>query len=150
MKNIKEQICTQLHQMLDIKIEAAKQSIKATKEARNNDTKSTAGDKHETGRSMMQIELDKEEAQLNNTLNLKSEISKINFERSYKKVEFGSLVITNQGNYFISIGIGKLEMNNKEYFVISLASPIGMLLKDKQVGDKISFQQKEISIIEII
>lgn len=150
MLTVKELICHQLHSQLDKKIEDAKSSIQSTIEARNNDTKSTAGDKHETGRAMIQIELEKEENQLNNTIALKKELLKISYNKSFSKIEFGSLVITNQGNYFIAIGIGRLTLEKEIYFVVSLSSPIGIALKDKIVGDVVSFQNKNIEIFKII
>ncbi|MEN8122694.1 MAG: 3-oxoacyl-ACP synthase [Bacteroidota bacterium] len=146
---IKQLILNQLHEIIDQKIETSKKAIKSAKEARDNDTKSSAGDKYETGRAMMQIELEKSEKQLNNSLNLKQDLSLIDIQKEYKRIEFGSLVITNQGNYFISIGIGKIEVNNENYYAISLASPIGKLLYNKKINDKFQFQEREFIIRNI-
>ena len=152
MKNNKEfkaQLYTQLQAMLESKVAATKEAIEAAKESRDNETKSTAGDKYETGRAMMQIEMEKNEVQLRNALNLQNELSQINIQKECIKVEQGSLVSTNYGNYFISIGLGKIEGTENAY-AISLASPIGMLLKDKTVGDKILFQGREFAIGDIV
>ena len=149
-KPLKQLILNQLQKIIDKKIETVKTVIKSTKEARDSDTKSSAGDKHETGRAMMQIELEKNEVQLSRTLYLKNELSRINIQKEYNKVEFGSLVVTNQGNYFISIGIGKIEVNNETYFSISIASPIGNLLHNKKIGDKVQFKEREFIIQNIV
>ena len=149
-KKVKEQICNKLQEMLGRKVEIAIRAIESAKEARDNDTKSSAGDKYETGRAMMQIELEKNEVQLSRAINLQKELSRINTQKEYNKVEFGSLVVTNQGAYFISIGIGKIEVNNENYYSISLASPIGKLLKDKIVGDRVQFQGREFTIRDIV
>ena len=69
--------------------------------------------------------------------------------RTYKKVEFGSLVETNNGIYFISIAYGKIELDNKDYYSISLASPIGKLFHQKKEGDKLDFQGREFEIKNI-
>lgn len=148
--NTKLLILNKLHKIIDGKLDVANNAIKLAKEARNNDTKSSAGDKFETGRAMMQIEIENSSVQLNKALFNKTELSKINIKQAYDKVEFGSLVITNQGNYFISIGIGKLEIANKSYFCISLASPIGQILHAKKNGDTATFQNREFIIEEII
>lgn len=150
LKEIKELIISRLHEIVDLKIETASSAVESAKESRNSDTKSSAGDKHETGRAMMQIELEKNEIQLNKALALKQELNQIIIRNKFKKVEYGSLVITDQGNYFISIGIGKLEISKEVYYAISLASPIGKLLQNKTTGDKVQFQEKEINIKEII
>ena len=150
MTKLKKQIHNQLINQLDQKAETAKIAIQSAKESRDNDTKSSAGDKFETGREMMQIEIDKSEAQLGKALKLKSELLQINIKNIYEKVEFGSLVYTSEGVYFISIGIGKIDIDSERIFAISLASPIGKLLHQKVIGDKIQFQGREFIINDII
>ena len=148
--SVKEELLEHLISLLNNKIDELKITIISAKESRNSDTKSSAGDKHETGRAMMQIELEKSEVQLDKTITLKNQLSRINVAKVCNTVEFGSLVSTNQGNYFFSIGIGKIEVNNETYYAISLASPIGLLLQGKIVGDKAQFQEKEFIISDIV
>jgi transcription elongation GreA/GreB family factor len=148
-RTIKEQICKHLQELLDNKINVAQNAIESVRESRDSDTKSSVGDKYETGRAMMHIEVEKHEFQLIKTLKLKNDLSKIDIQKAYKKVEYGSLIKTNHGNYFISIGIGKLEIDNEVFYAISLNSPVGMQLKDKKAGDIVHFRENEISIIEI-
>lgn len=149
-KRIKKLIISRLHEIIDNKIKVSKSAVESAKKSRNSDTKSSAGDKHETGRAMMQIELEKYETQLSKALLLKQELNKINIQKEYKKVEYGSLVITNQGHYFISIGIGKLEIDKETFYAVSLASPIGKLLQNRTIGNKIQFQEREFIITEIV
>lgn len=148
-KIIKHCLLNHLIEQIDQNIEAAKQSITSAKESRDSDTKSSAGDKYETGRTMMQFELEKNEVQLNKYLHLKNELSKIDINKLNLKAEFGSIVISNRGNYFLSIGIGKIQMENEIYFALSLASPIGKLLHEKKTGDAVLFQGKQIEITAI-
>ncbi len=147
---IKEKLYQQILNILDKKIDAAKLAIEAAKESRDNETKCSVGDKYETGRTMMQLEVEKNRVQLNKTLNTKKELAQIDLKRKFEKVEYGSLVITSQGNYFISMGIGKLEVDNGHYYCISLASPVGKLLKGKKIGEKIQLQGREIAIAHIV
>ncbi|NOR86948.1 MAG: 3-oxoacyl-ACP synthase [Bacteroidales bacterium] len=148
-KKLKELIFTKLQAIIDQKIIAVNREIESAKESRNNDTKNSAGDKYETGRAMAQMELDKNEAQLRRTVKLKKELSLINIQKKYDKVEFGSLVMTNHENYFISFGIGKVAIENTDYYAISLASPIGQVFLHKKQGDSIIFQGREIFIQDI-
>lgn len=149
MNLLKQSILDKINQILDEKIESAKLAIQSAKESRDNETKSSVGDKYETGRAMMQMELEKNRIQLNKALSLKNELEQIDLQKKYKKVEFGSLVIVSNGNYLISIGIGKIKIEKNIYYSISLSSPIGKSLRNKKVGDKIEFKGKEISISEI-
>lgn len=147
---IKEKLHQKILNILDKKIEVAKRTIEAAKESRDNETKCTVGDKYETGRTMMNFELEKSRVLLNKTLNTKNELLQIDLHKKNDKVTLGSLVFTTNGNYFMAIGIGKIEVANATYYSISLASPIGKLLNNKKVGYKFQFQEKEITVLEII
>jgi hypothetical protein len=150
MKNIKKILVNQIGSVLDKRIETANRDIELAKESRDNETKSTAGDKYETGRAMVQFELEKSNVQLIKAIQLKSELSQINVHEKLNNAIFGSIVITNQGNYFISIGLGKIEVEKQFFFAISLASPLGKELNNKKVGDDISFMGSKIIIAEIL
>ncbi len=149
-EGFKELIYNKIICDLDAKIEVIKGAIATTKESRNNDTKSSAGDKYETGREMMQIEIEKNEILLNQTTKLRKELARIEISAKFTKVAFGSLVVTDKGTYFISIGIGKIQIDDQICYAISLASPIGGLLKGKVVGDEVQFQGRAFTIKEII
>jgi uncharacterized protein YgiM (DUF1202 family) len=136
--------------VIDEKISVCKNSIESAKESRDNDTKSSVGDKYETNRAMMQIELEKNNQQLAQYLKQKKELSDIDINRTFDKVEFGSLLLTNQGNYFISVGLGKFEIEDGLFYAISMASPIGQILKNRIIGDIIQFQAKNFIIEGII
>ena len=54
----------ELYSLVGEKLNSASSAIDATTESKNTATKSTAGDKHETGRAMMERELALSTAQL--------------------------------------------------------------------------------------
>ena len=118
-------------EILEQKIKTLQESITSIQEARNNETKSSFGDKYETGRAVMQAELDKQVLILQNLLQQKDDILKVQITKPSEKIVFGSWVETNQGNYLIALGIGRVKDKDKdkEAFVISLASPLGKALK---------------------
>jgi len=150
VKELKGLVYNKILADLDRKIEVIQSAIASAKESRNSDTKSSAGDKYETGREMMQIEIEKNEVLLNQTLKHRKELARIDSSEEFNKVSFGSLVVTDQGTYFISIGIGKIQIGNQVCYAISLASPIGGLLKDKLIGDEVQFQGRTFKIKEIV
>ena len=150
MHDKKKLIYNHLLSQLNIKINTARVSVENAKESRNNETKSSAGDKHETGRAMSQIELENTEAQLNKILDQVYQLSQISISTKHNRVENGSLVKTTQGVYFIFLGVGKLEVNNEIFYSISLASPIGMALHNKKIGENFHFQGKQIEILDIV
>ena len=99
----------------------------------------------------MQAELDKQVLILQNLLQQKDDILKVQITKPSEKIVFGSWVETNQGNYLIALVIGRVKDTDKdkEAFVISLASPLGKALKGLKLGDKIIFQNKEYKIKSI-
>jgi transcription elongation GreA/GreB family factor len=146
---IKQQLVNHLSEILDIRIEMLIREIEMAKEARDNETKNSVGDKYETNRTMAQFELEKNTLLLNKTVVLKNELLQTDIHKKFDKAEFGSFVQTSEGDYFISIGLGKTEIENKPFYCISLASPIGKMLQNKKVGDLFNFQGKAITIINI-
>lgn len=149
-KELKGLVYHKILEELDRKIEVIRGAIASAKDSRNNDTKSSAGDKYETGREMMQIEIEKNEVLLNQTAKQRKELVRIVVSAEFTKVAFGSLVVTDKGTYLISIGIGKIQIDNQTCYAISLASPIGGLLKDKAVGDEVSFQGRTFKVKRIV
>lgn len=125
-------------------------AIQSAQEASNKETKSTAGDKHDTSRAMMQLEVEQKSKQLAETEKLKKALTQFSADRISTHAELGSLVTTNIGNYYISLGLGRVSVDDKNYFFISPMSPIAQLMKDKVVGDTIEMNGKTQEILEII
>lgn len=111
-----------------------------------NETKSTAGDKHETGRAMAQLEQEKIGSQIAEITKLKEILFRIQPDKSHSKVELGSLVTTSNGLFFISIGIGAFQFEGKSVFCITPMAPVCQLLLGKQAGEEVEWQGKKIEI----
>lgn len=135
-----------LHQkcleIVENNISTIKLALHEAQEAANNETKSSAGDKHETGRAMAQLETEKLSAQLNDALNQKQLIAKINSNLQSKQITIGSLVYTTNGIFYIGVSLGKIDINNETIYVVSPQSPIGKLLLTKKEKDSFSLNCK--------
>ena len=140
--DIKNRLLSHLHQAVDQKIATSKSMIDSAVESKTNETKSTAGDKYETGRAMMQAEQEKSEVRLAQSMYLKNVLNTIKTDHKHKLVQMGSLVSTKDHHYFISIGMGKIILKDHLIYAISPESPIGKLLLGKKVDDKFIFQEK--------
>ena len=125
------------------------QIIKSNQQGLQSETKSSAGDKHETGRAMLQLEMEKASQQLEGIYMLKSTLTKVEINDSSDIARLGSLIITNHAKYFLAISAGEIRIENKQYYAISLGSPIGRLLLGKKVGDAIVFNKKSIVIDKV-
>ena len=129
--------------------ETVNQIISSNQKALISETKSSAGDKHETGRAMLQLEMEKASQQLEGIYVMKTILAKINRDDTSEVVKLGSLVITNQVNYFLAISAGEIKIDMKKYYAISPNSPIGKLLLGKKVNDTMVFNDKDIAIQSI-
>jgi transcription elongation GreA/GreB family factor len=145
MKSTKSEIHLKLRSQLEKSVEEARKEYALAKESRDSDTKSSAGDKFETGREMMQREMDKLSAQVDNTLNSIAKLDRIADLPTSSIISEGSLVETDQETYYVSIGYGKLDT----VFAISIESPLGLELKGKRVGDRIEMRGRNITIKHI-
>tara|TARA_B100000780_G_scaffold94777_1_gene65984 strand:+ start:42 stop:488 length:447 start_codon:yes stop_codon:yes gene_type:complete len=131
------------------KLKVLERRKKELKLALDSEDKSSAGDKHETGRAMIQIEREK----LGKQISLNEQVFKklISFEKNINTdvVCLGSIVITDNLNYYLSIPAGFLKIESKMYYFVSPISPIGMLLLGKKIKDQIYFNKRTSKILEI-
>jgi len=148
--NIKRKLFSLCEEYANEKIKIAQEAIDNAQRSANEETKSSSGDKYETGRSMMQLEIEKYSAQLAEGINLKKTLNQLNCEKSNQTVQAGSLVCTNNGNFFISISAGKLTIEGIDYMAISFSSPIGQELYNKQINAEFNFRSKSYKIDSII
>lgn len=132
------------------RIDNIQKALDAAAESGNDETKSSSGDKHETGRAMMQLEQEKVANQLSEALELKKNIFKIDPHQQSKIVSLGSLVITNNGNFYISIAAGKLEEDEQVFFAISPFSPLACKLIGCSTNQEIDFNGKVYKITQIV
>ena len=132
------------------KINTAEEEIESARTSIVEDTKSSAGDKYETGREMMQAELTRNNVNLSKALTLKKELVRLNLQTKQEQASQGSMVMTNNGIYFLSIGIGEVNVNDQKIYCISAISPIGELIKGRRNGDTVTFRGKKITIQEIV
>jgi transcription elongation GreA/GreB family factor len=147
---IKKQLHLRCTEIINQRIAVAKQTMDDAQASANQEDKSSAGDKYETGRAMAQIARDQAAQQLDETLKLKQVLDQINFLASSTRVGLGSLVVTDKNHFYISVSIGKLRIEEQEYFVVSPNSPIGKLLLNKKVNDPIVFNQQQQTISAIL
>lgn len=116
----------------------------------NNETKSTAGDKHDTARAMAHLEQEKNAQQLNAIKELERGVAELKKVKQLQQVDFGALVITNSIYYLIGLGLGKLVVDNNTIYSISPVSPIAIKLRGLKAGDKLNFNGNNIFIKSII
>ncbi|MBS3915902.1 MAG: hypothetical protein KG003_15505 [Bacteroidetes bacterium] len=135
--------------MLLEKQKGIQQLIADARAASNNDTKSSMGDKYETTREMMQIEINKLQLQLQECGQMLLALKVIDPEKRSEIAESGALVFTDKINFFIATGIGRVQVENQSWMVVSSSSPIGKSMQGKKVGDLLTTQAFHAKILQI-
>lgn len=149
---IKETLFNHCKIHLEKRIKALEHHKKSLLEDLSSETKSSAGDKHETGRAMIQLEREKLGTQIKE---LELNYQKLNsikaHHNSYSNgINQGSVVFTDQANYYISIAADFCKINSKTFYCISPQSPIGKLLIGKKINDSIQFNTTVMTILNIV
>ena len=146
-KNNVYEACIQ--QLVD-KIAYLQAALNDLTEGAENDAKSSAGDKHETSRAMMQIEHEKISKQLSDTLLQKSNIEQIDLTFKSPTIGTGSLLKTNKGYLFMSAALGKINVNGKDVITLSMQSPLGQKLAGLKTGSLTEINGTQYIIEEVL
>ncbi|MEA1784464.1 3-oxoacyl-ACP synthase [Arenibacter sp. GZD96] len=146
----KEQLYHFCLKFIEGRISRIQERIHDLRESLDSETKSSTGDKHETGRAMLQLELEKSGNQLAEAHLMKTALDRVEVKQTSKQVCVGSLVITTAANYFLAISAGECTVGALKICCISPNTPIGHLLLGKAVGETVCFRDAKIVIMEII
>lgn len=144
-KQVKEAVLAQLQKQ----ITSIKEQIASLTEDAQNDAKSSAGDKHETGLAMMHLEQEKLSAKLRDLVQFEVIVLKLPEEKQTDKVTLGSIVKTNKGIFYVCIAIPALKVQNETIICISPSAPLMQFLLNKTNGDEITFNSITYKILEI-
>lgn len=148
--NIKQKLYEACQIAINNRLQTIQNTIKEIQESLLSETKSSAGDKHETGRAMLQLEREKAGNQLSEIQKTTEILHKVNTESVSKTIGLGSVVYTSQANYFIAISAGEVKVNNTVFYAISASTPIGKLLVSKSENESITFRNQKFKITKIL
>lgn len=143
----KEELVNITKSKIQDKIKNLEKLIAETR-ASNNETKSSMGDKYETGREMLQREINNLQVQLNEVIKQQSILQKLQIKNS-QKVESGALVQTEKGLFFISVSAGELVSKNHKVMSVSLDSPLAKAMSGKGKDENFILNNLSQNIIEI-
>ncbi|MDZ4665232.1 MAG: hypothetical protein SGJ15_10175 [Bacteroidota bacterium] len=136
-------------QVINYKITQFNDALSELSESANNESKSSAGDKHETSRAMIHLEQEKFGKQLLEWENQSNLLLKIDIQKQSEAVVLGSLIETNKGYFFIATNIGKITVEENDVMVISLHSPLGEQFQKFKEGDQFEFNKIQYQILKL-
>lgn len=131
---MKQKILQQHQLLLQDKIDVFRDMISGLTIDAQNDAKGSAGDKHETALSMMHLEQEKLNHKLQEILQQKTILDKIDPSTKHSKIALGSLVQANDMWLFISAALPKITIDDTTIIAVSPQSPLGSKLMGQEVG----------------
>lgn len=132
---LKAELLQHCQKQVDNRYSKIKQTITDIDESLLEESKSSSGDKHETGRAMLQIDRENTGKQLNEIEKSVQLLKKIDVKATSDYARLGSLVYTDRFIYFISLSIGTVAIGKIDYLCVALNSPVGLLISGKKKGD---------------
>jgi|TARA_Y100000588_G_C14063566_1_gene842582 transcription elongation GreA/GreB family factor len=149
MNSIKERLYKACEAYVEERIKRIEAAMAGLESDLENETKSSAGDKYETGREMINLEINKLAEQLQQFKNLRNTLNVAKSRTNNGSAQLGTAVKTNMANYFIAIPADRIIVDGDEYFAIGANSPIAQLLLHKKAGEEIIFNGKSAEILEV-
>lgn len=146
IEKFKERVKNACLELLKHRIDSFAADEKSAKASAESDTKSSAGDKHETAREMVQQEREMIGRRISEAEKQLGELMKIIETDSSNSIQVGSLVYCTLGWMYLSISLGSIVIDELKVNIVSMDSPVGKLLKGKNIGDTIELNGKHILI----
>lgn len=146
---MKEEIIELAKQTLTKKINELERNISEVQNSANQESKSSMGDKYETGRAMAQNEVFMLQTQLASFSEELEKFRTINYNTTTDVTVAGSLVETSMGCFLLSAGVGKVLFNKTPIMCISLNSPLAQALLGKKQGETYTIHQKNHKVLKI-
>lgn len=106
-------------------------------------------EKFDSYREELQNKRDLFARQLDQGLDDLAFLNKVNSQKEYDTVMLGAVVITEMQHLFISISLGKIEIDDQVYFAVSPMAPIYKAMAGLKKGDVFEFRGKKTKILDV-
>lgn len=147
MSSIKSQLLEVCLTHVNKRIANYKDEIETIKDSIENNDKGDGED--DSGNGKLYNDLEKNSQYLSDATKMLDTLKLIKPNMIHQHVVLGSLVKTDTSNFYLAVSIGKVEIDNENYFILSKSSPIGELLINKTIGDSITFNNTAYKIKDI-
>lgn len=149
MQNLKESLHSLCLKQVNDRLKAAEKTIEELQAAMANETKSSAGDKYETAREMLQQEMNLYLGRKADAKTQLAQLQLVDSRHKYDTVGAGALVYTDSAIYYLAVNAGSFTIEDEKIFAISPASPIALQLKGKKAGDEFEFNGKINKVLKV-
>ena len=137
----RETVIAAFRMALDNALAEARSAMEELSSSLGKETKSTAGDKHETGRAMVQREMGQAGERLARCEALQAMAIRLDLDRARVQVGPGAIVVSGQARLLIGVGLGPFEVPGLGRFqAISADAPIAEVLAGAAEGEVREFR----------
>jgi len=150
MDILKKELLAYCEKFIQQKMEALQTAMLSLKIDLENESKSSAGDKFETGREMINIEWNKLSNQLQQYQQMQLVLQRVQTQIPNGIAKLGSVVFTANANYFISIPAGEISTVSSKFYAVGIKAPVATALLGKTIGDSFFLNGRQVQISDII
>lgn len=145
---IKHQLYKKCLELLNQQLDKYHKEMAVVREAL--ESESSPSEEDDGGKGEMLIELEKYAKYIQTSEKTKEQLKRIDVSQEHQVITNGSLVETESHFFFVSVALGKLDLEDtKNYYSISIDAPIYSLLKGKKAGDSFSFNNINYKIVNV-
>lgn len=145
----KDQVHRACRELLTVRLGELQSQIDELKESLRSETKSSAGDKHETGRAMIQLEQERLGSQFSAMLKQLELLDRLPKEPC-DRIVLGALARVSGTWYYFSTGIGSVHVEGEPVMAIGLASPLAQAVKGMATGSSVQFRDQLLRVEEVV
>jgi hypothetical protein len=131
------------------RIAASREAIDQAQQAANQEEKSSAGDKYETGRAMGHLQKDMHARQLAESMKELAALHSVQTDLLYSAAGPGAFIRAEGVAFFIAAGLGRQQSEGQTILFLSPQAPLAKILQNKKLGDHLLFQGTNVTILEI-
>jgi hypothetical protein len=144
--NLKEQLKAECIRLLELRLQNSRQAMNRAQEAANEEEKSSAGDKYETGRAVSQLDRDMNARQMEEVQRELAIVLATDVKTVYNRVTTGAYISCTAADFFVAAGLGKILVDGKTIIALSPKAPLAIAMQGKGAGQKFIFLNKEFEI----
>ncbi|RPG80740.1 MAG: 3-oxoacyl-ACP synthase [Crocinitomicaceae bacterium TMED114] len=135
---------------LTASMDRARTELDTLRASLTKETKSTAGDKHETGRAMVQLEIEQAGQRFSRFEAMSLVFGRLNPEQPRKEVGPGAWVECGVGNFFIGVSLGALQLpDGTKFHAISSDAPLAVALRGAVAGSTAKFRGAQCEVVRV-
>lgn len=149
MNELKTKILKQLLVLQADRIEELLRYQSDLSDALQSESKSTAGDKHDTSRAMIHLEQEKLQHQFQELQLQLQRLREINELNPLTHANFGALVETTSDLFLLGASLGKQVVDGRVIYCIGMEAPIAQAMLNKAIADQLLFNGKLTEILAI-